>query len=291
MSAEKIKHFIKDAAGYLAVALISIAYITTAIISIDKTGKTVSEIVADGALAFITGLLINIIFQIQGIKDGERDERVLAALEMHNKSVMRITPYIDKLDGWCEMQNKINLEMSRTKILARAGLLYSDCFDENGVAKDKTFTKNQKQKKRAYNKAKRLMLSPLTSYGLTCDNRRNGDIYDFGRTKKEYTKESTATDIVIKALVGCLFAYYGVKLITQFNYSELIWSILQVATFFCMGVIKMANAQSYMTDEYRSGVLKKIDNIQKFENYIERNTENVNSTESSSSVLQENNWK
>jgi len=43
---------------------------------------------------------------------------------------------------------------------------------------------------------------------------------------------------------------------------------LQVGLFLVMGVIKMYQAYTFITDEFRGRIIKKIDNLQKFENYI-----------------------
>ena len=44
---EKIRDFFKQNIGYFIVALVSIVYIATAFITVDETGKTIGEIIAD----------------------------------------------------------------------------------------------------------------------------------------------------------------------------------------------------------------------------------------------------
>lgn len=75
-------------------------------------------------------------------------------------------------------------------------------------------------------------------------------------------------DIISKIGISVIIGYYGVKLIEEFNYATLIWNTLQVGLFLIMGVIKMYQAYSFITDEFRGRIIKKIDNLQKFDNYI-----------------------
>ena len=41
-----------------------------------------------------------------------------------------------------------------------------------------------------------------------------------------------------------------------------------MALFLVMGVIKMYQAYNFVVDEFRGRIVKKIDNLQKFDNYI-----------------------
>ena len=55
---EKVKDFFKQNVGYFVVALVSAVYIATAFITIDETGKTIGEIVADTTIVFFLGFFM-----------------------------------------------------------------------------------------------------------------------------------------------------------------------------------------------------------------------------------------
>ena len=133
---EKVKDFFRQNIGYFIVALVSIVYIATAFITIDETGKTIGQIIADTAIVFFLGFFINRVFDLQGMMNGDRDERVQTAIGVHGETVVKISPYIDKLDDWCNIKNKENLKLQRTKILASEGMKYDNYFNEDGSAKD-----------------------------------------------------------------------------------------------------------------------------------------------------------
>ena len=283
----KAKEFFKNNAGYLVVALVSLVYISTAIITMGKTGKTIGQILADGAISFFLGFCINRIFEAQGFMNGDRDEKVVATVKLHGAIVDRISPHIDKLDAWCSEQNKENLRLQRTKVLAQEGMKYEDYFraegETLGYAVDESKMKNphqrefEKRRLKCYKKALHLKLTPIIGNELTSEGGKQTDPYYLGKTKSQYEKRASLSNIVSKVATACLFGYFGVELVSDFKVSDLVWTALQVCTFLITGVMNMYKAQMFVVDEYRGRVIKKIDILQKFENYIKTlKTEEVN---------------
>ena len=62
---EKVRDFFKQNIGYFIIFFVCAVYILTAFLRIDKTGKTVSQIIADGSLCFFLGIFINRTFDLQ----------------------------------------------------------------------------------------------------------------------------------------------------------------------------------------------------------------------------------
>lgn len=162
---------------------------------------------------------------------------------------------------------------------------YDDYFDDKGGVKpyvvdkeklkDKYLRGDEIKRLRCFRRALRLKLTPLTASGLTSEGGKKQDPYYLGRTKTQYERETTISDVVTKIIIACLFGYYGAELVQDFSYADLIWKVLQIGIFFIAGVIKMYQSYMFVVDEYRGRIIKKIDNLQKFENYIhsEINTE------------------
>ncbi len=276
---EKIRDFFKQNIGYFIVALVSIVYIATAFITVDETGKTIGEIIADTAVVFFLGLFINRVFDLQGMMNGDRDERVQMAIVTHGETVVKISPYIDRLDEWCKLKNEENLKVQRTRVLASEGMRYEDYFNEDGSAKDfkpdeeklknKTLCKTEKARIRCFKKALHLKLTPITAGALTSEGGKKQDPYNFGRTKGQYETQTSVRDIITKICIAGIFGYYGVRLIQDFNYATLIWNGLQVAIFLIMGCIKMYNSFMFVTGEYRTRIVNKTNNLEMFHNYIQ----------------------
>ena len=287
-------------AGYIVVVLISLVYVASSLINISKSGKTVYEIIGAGVLSLIVGIMINGVFRSIGVRRGDEDERTVATNELHAKTVEEISPYIDKLDSFCERENKRALREIRTRILAREGMKYSDFFDEEGnshpyngnpkATKERLedpYTKeatlppstpltpppagggkgDDKAKRKAYFKALRVKLKPLVSSNLTSDGVKASDPFDFGKSKREYTAKRSASDVAIKLLMAIIFGYFGVSLASEINVASIIWNGLQIILYVTGGVIQMYNSYMWVVDDYRGSVIKKIDYLQKFKSF------------------------
>lgn len=277
--AEKIKSAFRSYFGYIAVVLVSAAYIATSFITIKATGKSVGEIIADGVVAFLVGMLINRMFETQGVINGDNDPRVIKATNRHADTVEEIAPHLDVLDDWCEIKNAEALARARRTYLSRHGMRYNEYFDSDGTPREFVAVEysgwKQRKKRRAewwrryhYEKAVNLRLTKLSAGILISDSGNPADPYFMGRSKQEYSSASAKHDIWSKLITAGLFGYYGVQLISGFSVAELIWTILQLAFFLLMGAIKMEQSYMFVTDEYRSRVNKKTDILQMFKLYL-----------------------
>lgn len=278
---DRVKSVLMSSLGYIGVGLTSIVYVLMAFVTIDKTGKTGGEIIATGVISFIFGILVNRSFSMQGIMNGSKDSRIVEATKAHQVAVDTVADQLDRLQPWCEEENKRNYKVQRTKILARGSMRYDDCFDEEGIAKPCPLDLDYKNKPRQvrnvirqqyryWHKAVTLHLTPLNASDLTSDKTKKDDIYYMGRTKVEYERSTFLQTVLTKVGTAILFGYYGVKIIENFDYRNLIWTSLQVGVYIMFGVISMFQAYNYMTDEYRCRLEMKADELKKFNLYIEK---------------------
>ena len=259
-----------DFLGYLGVGIVALLYIGTAMFVPVNTGKSIGTILADGALGFALGVAINFNLNLQGILKGKNAPQMLSTREEHGQAVTRIAPHIHRLDGWCADQNAAALKRERSRILVAAGLRYEDCFDEDGVAKQITFTGGPalvKLRRRAWRAAVRVKLTPLSTASLTGDGERQGNPFDFGETPEQYQRRTNISDAVSKIVMSVVFGYFGVTMISDFDFAELAWRALYVAILFAFGISKLLQSYLFMVDTYRGGVVKKINHLQAFENW------------------------
>ena len=275
---EKVKDFLKNSTGYGIILLISVGYVATAFITVERSGKSLWRIIADGIVIFLIGILINRAFELQGITEGDREERVQSAMTHHARMVDQVAPYIDRLDDWCDRKNREALRSGRVRILAERGMKYSDYFDEEGMTREfrvdeekmnnRYLRKLEVKRIRCYYKALSLKLTPLTSGVLTSEGGRYGDPYYLGRSKPEYTKESSREDVISKILLSVLFGYYGIALIADWSVATLIWKALQIVVFLVIGSLKKTQSFQFVTDEFRGRITKKTNILQMFLNDI-----------------------
>ena len=275
-----IKKFMSDAAGYFAVAAVSLFYIAMAVLVPGETGKSLGTIIADGAASFLLGVCINFNLNMQGVLKGERSERMLETKTLHANTVSGLSPFMHLLDGWCATQNDAALQAARARILMQAGLRYADCFDADGVPMPlKTEGLDEytlKRRRRAMRAAIRLRLSQLSAAVLTGEGGKRDDPYDLGENVSQYIRHTNLKDMVSKVLIALLFGYFGVRLIENFSYAELIWRALQVAILLAMGVAKLTRAYLFMVDTYRGNIVRKINYLQSFGNWANARKEQTN---------------
>ncbi len=271
---EKVKEWFKSIAGYGVVLLVSVAYVATSFIMIRRSYKTLWEIIVDGALVFVVGVLISRAFELQGMMEGDRDPELKEEESKHAKLVDQVAPVIDDLEEWCTARNRDALRTQRIRILAQCGLKYSDYFDEEGMTRP--FEVNEKQMKnrytrkiekkriRCYLKALSVRLTPLSAAVLTGESGRHWDPYFLGRSKSDYTKESGKLDIVIKIVMSLSFGYFGVSLVADRSLAGLIWKVFQIAVFLSMGNQKQIQAREFVAGEFKGRMNKKRKYLQMF---------------------------
>ncbi len=306
----KVKEVINNSFGYIVVAITCILYVLTTVFVLDATGKTVDQIIGEGIIAFLMGISINYLLSIQGILNGMQTDDLQATMKLYASTVIKISPIINKLGEWCHRKNKLTYERQRTKLLARAGLRYSDCFEEDGTAKIFVFSyekeptckqkysdklsrqrekirvkavkrKNQEAKKdynfkrKCYWQSVKLKLTELYPNDLTSEGGKKDDPNYYGQTIDEYILESNGKTIVAKVFLALIFGVYGFRLIENFSWINLIWTGFQICTFLCFGVIKMRMSYMFITNSYRGRIIKKIDNLEEFDADTDRNVVQV----------------
>lgn len=273
---EKFKELLRHGMSYGMILLISLGYIATAFITVERSGKSVGRILADGIVIFLIGIVINRSFELQGIADGDCDERVTSAIEQHARTVDHVAPYIDRLDVWCDQRNRDALKIQRMRILAQRGMRYADYFDEEGMSREFAVDKEKLKSPylwrlevgriRCYTKALSLHLTPLTSGTLVSEGGRAWDPYFLGRSKSEYIRGSNRGDVFSKLLLSVLFGYFGLALLADWSVATLIWKMMQIAVFLVMGSIKKTKSYQFMVEEYRGRITKKTNILRMFAN-------------------------
>jgi hypothetical protein len=270
--------------GYISVGMIAIAFVFVGLLTISKTGRTVNEIIIESALGFIVGMLIDSILGMQGINNGKQSKLYLDTKSLHGETVESISPHIHLLDSWCRRKNADNLRRQRTKILMNEELAYENYFDENGKAKgytpiykgkDKEELRRERARKRAYRKALRLKLTPLSTAALTAEGANPDDPFNFGETEGEYERHSLMSDALKKGFTALIFGYYCVEQVLNFSYAALLWRVLQISIHLVSGVFKMLAAQSFIVNNQRAQIVRKINHLSAFKNDITEGKLNV----------------
>ena len=299
---EKIKEILVNCFGYIIVAITCGLYILTTVFVLNPSGKDLGQIVGEGILAFCIGVSINHLLSVQGVLNAMNTKTVETTMKLYSQTVVKISNRINKLGEWCHNKNAITYKRQRIKILARAGIKYEDCFYEEGTAKpyiinceekpiikdkealkdkikhkseklrikslkreNKEAIKDYKFKRKCYMQAINLKLSELYPSDLTSEGGKKDDPNYLGETINEYLTIASIKDIVAKICLAIVFGIYGIELIKDFSWVNLIWTGFQICVFLCFGIIKMQMSYMFITNDYRGRIIKKIDNLEEFE--------------------------
>ena len=285
-----IKRFIIKNIGIILTVLISVLYVFKGFYSLEESGKTVYEILGDGALSALVGFCISALLRQTGINYGNDDIEVLRTRSAHAKKTDEISPYMNLLDDFCELENKRVLREMRTRILAPQGLKYGDYFDEDGffvkeyVPKEKELASKELEKeykrkirldKRALRRAQRLELTPLDSAALTSEGAKVSDPFYY-KTNREYTHERSKSQIISKVLCGIVFGCYTFRFLQEATWQSLMWTALQVTLYLVFGAVEMLDAYMFVKTEGKGSILRKIDELEKFNAYVKEKNKDVN---------------
>ena len=130
---DRIKAFFKNSVGYIMAFFFTAGYISLSILTIDRTGRTVGEIVGTSFIYYIYQIVLITLFRSQGLNNGKNSETYKNTSLLHAEKVESISDNMDMLPQWCDEKNKENYKKQRIKILASAALKYLDYFDEDGI--------------------------------------------------------------------------------------------------------------------------------------------------------------
>ena len=120
---------------------------------------------------------------------------------------------------------------------------------------------------RAYKRAVNVKIKHLSASSLTSDGAEYDNPYDFGRSKREFSKGKGIYDALSRIIMAIIFGYFGVTLVSEINLALIIWNTLQIVMYITGGVIGMYSAYMFIVDDYRMSIIRKIDQLQRFKLY------------------------
>lgn len=270
MEKERILGWFKSNMPALAALFIGLAYIGYGFVQIQETGKTPLEILADSAVKMVVGYSIAKLLSLMGLKQGEMNDKVLGTEKLHGDKVDLISPYMDKIDTFCDLQNTMERKKAQTRILIQAMISYDEFIAErwkvveNGVEKLVAFEELPKDKQKAIKKAKRLKLTLLTPSELTTDGGKTLDPFNLGDTKQAHARKKDIKAVGSKIILAIVFGSFGVSLAMDTTLETFLWNLLQVALFFVLGVISYMQEYDFVVNIYRMRIIRKIDLLDKF---------------------------
>lgn len=301
--AEKAKNFTKKNMFAFLVVVACIAFLLRSYITIGQTGKTIPDIVADTVIGLIFAQSLSKMLGLQGLKDGEANEKVINTNNLHSTTVCSISSKIGELDGWCERKTEVERKSLQNKILRVGGIPIEEFTNYWSLGElperykskelkelekmdkpneDKSYSKKEtklhiklvkkswksvpREKRKAIKRAKTLRITPLTQNGLTAEEVNINDPLNLGDDKNKHIAKADAKRTITKIVTAFGFGYYGVKLVNSFSRESLIWTLIQLIIFLMLAFITYVQNFFYMTDTHRFRTIRKINYLEAFRN-------------------------
>ena len=260
----KIKNGFINNIFIIIVGIACLAYICYGIIDISETGKSLTQILMDGAIAFLFATFIIKMFDIDALKRGNKIEKVLQKQNEHERIANEVAEHCDLLEKWCMQKNKQAYISARTRILEAVGIKYSD-YERKLLDYDK-LTKQQKQ---AIKKADKVKITKLNTNYLLGETAKTNDPHNIGRSKVDYERNIGFTSMFSRIATMIIAGYYSVDVITSASLMDLAWAFVQVVFFLLMGGLRWGQTYMYMNDEYPSFINGKINFLKEFQTAVE----------------------
>lgn len=258
----KIQRWLKENVSIIALVILCVVYILYGIVTIDKTGKTVGQIVADGGVSFLVGFTIKCLMNNQGLTNGEQSQGYVNS-RLHYLSLLDETSNIQHyLEIFCDMENEKSLVRVQKSILRTQNIKYEDFVNNN-----LDYSKLDKKQKKAVYKAREVKIHLINDAILLSDSQITLDLgKDLNVSKKSYLKSSNTTTLIIMLLIAFLFGYYGIDPQKGFNWHNAIWCAIQVAIYLALGTMQYFQGYSFMADTYKTALVRKANFLEKFKN-------------------------
>lgn len=260
---EKVSTFIRNNMHYLIIGLISFIYILYSLVTIDKSGKSVIQIVSEGLIALAMGVSITSILSFKGLSAGMQSKQYLKSQNDYDKQINIANDKIDRLEEWCENKTKRIIKRKQTMILTRACLSYESFTNRKYL--DMELTKEQKK---AIRKSYNVKVYGLTADELVSDCTENEATDKPYETLNSYKARRFKRTLLTKIIFALIFGYYTVKMITDPNLANVIWHAFQIALWIALGFMEYMNSCSFITGTYSNQLKRKKRYLEEFNNEV-----------------------
>ena len=250
---KKIADFFKKNIYEIAIIAVCLVRVVAGLANIIPTGQSILSILGDSALTIVFGVLLARLLEGKGLLSGEETEVYKTAIDEYRIAAKKAGNYITEIEGWCAERAKKEYKEAVTTLLYPLGLSYEQYT--NGGYDVSKFSKKQLEQLR---KVQAVDVHVYTTGELMSGALNYVPNKDYSKvTKGEYIKRSTKFDFISKAIVAFLFGYFTLPPILAWNWSGLLWTLLETVVIFGLSVMKYFNAYNFITEEMVEKVVNK----------------------------------
>ena len=257
----KTDKFLKELSNnfiYILLLLVCIVYPLTRLFEIDKTGKSVLDILANIGISFLVALSISVLWGEKGTENGLQAKQYLDTKDNYNDAVEEITPYIEKIDKGCDYINENDKIKKQTVILKRAGLSYEKFIKGEY---DNITKKEDKLRYKAIKKAREVEDIGINTIVLLSECESNITGVKLSETIIQHKSKVVFKKIASKIITATIFGIYTVKQIENSSWLFVLWGLVEVLLYLLLGFINYLKEYNYIVTKRRQQMVLKMDYI------------------------------
>lgn len=293
---DKVKSGLLNSAGFIAVFATAGVFLIRSFIDISATGKSIAEILIDGALSLVFGWVIKMMLAYQGMLNGLNSKAVKDTTRLHGEAIIKIEQYFPLLGDFCDKMNAELRIRKRTIILSKELLRYEDVFNDDhsileGIIKSRLDAidvsksalnthhlrdrmrwfkcEREKDRKRrsimrCVSKANNIRLTELSQHELTTDSTNIKDPFRFPDTMPKRMAKRGLSMLGISLALAIPLGYLVIKPGLQSSWEDVIGGLIQICIYIGFGLMQFFKEYFFMIDTYRKGTIRKIDLLNQF---------------------------
>ena len=250
-SSKFIEFLKRNVLNFLITGVVAI-FLTKDLVEIERSGKTIVEIIANSVVNLVVGQLIKNLFLQKGSNAGFSSRRYVNMMNTYSKEIEKTDVRINKLDDFCDYKNEQRIVKAQKQILRIARIKYDDF-----LTKEKKEMCKTKQQEQAWEKAESVKIQLITPENLLSetDTRYDGGKKD--ESLKAHRAKVASKSFVIATGISVIFGYFVPRLNNNML-AGLIWNLVQVAIWLAFGIIAYYQEYTFITNDYSQRTLRKI---------------------------------
>lgn len=260
----------------ILIIIAGLVYITYGLATLEKSGKSVIEIIGAGAIATLVGWVINVLWGKIGIKEELNSQEFISTLNEKAKIIDEITNDIGKLFIYCDKKNELSWQRRKVSILRKVGLTINDY-------ETKYYDKTDKEIMAAIKKANTSYYEDYQFDSLLSDVRSNQDGKKTRVDLKTYQRKVSARKLLTSTLSGVIFGYFVLSMVDGIVWANVIWNTLQIVIFNLMGFFQYLMNRSFVSLDMRNQIIDDTNTLYDFRNSLTQHPEwyieNINEKE------------
>lgn len=264
--------WVMDSVDKFVVLGVSILYVIQGLFTIQRSDKSLIDILGTILEGFIVGLTVYMTMRRMGIRQGRKSDEFVSSLQLYANTKEETKAFRHKSNAFCRLKNEENLLNAKIEFLEDNGLnynLYEKGFYDSQESRERLGLEEYQIK--ALDEVKNIKTYKIKPRELYSDlpkmSKRQESIYGmWGKDEKSFSIIETTKDAISMLVFAFVGGYWVLSpVLTDEGLSNAIWNACQLLIWFGFGLLKYYGSYYFMITEYRqTHIIQKIELLNEF---------------------------